>query len=968
MKKLAARLGGVVLAFALALAMPCAAMAEEGGGSVSPEGASQGVVSPPEKSTGEAHSPETGGAPAERRVVRVAFPPAVGFSVTDAEGQRSGVFYDWLVEIAKYTGWTYEFVDGSINDLMEQLEYGEVDLMGGMFVREGLDAAFDYSRYSTGSNRCLLICPENDKSIANFDVNTLKGKTIGVFKNAREKIRRLHNYLDFNGLDCTVAELELEDYQACLKNGTVDLMLGSDLEVLEGCKVVASFPGEPHYVGVAKESGLLAPLDDAMTQIYAADPGFAERLYARHFPDAYKSPIAFSDADCAYVNEVGEVRVAVVAGQYPLYYEREGEFRGLAKDVFDLISQRTGLTFRFVHAATYEEMFELVKRGEADLVGSFMDDERAAATNGFALTTAYASFDDVVFRSKKASSDDGRVVVAQVAGRDSLEPAVAAEDIEEVESKYYPTFAACLEAVNEGSVDFTCMPSAFAEALFADRSFPNVAPATANRRLTSFSAALPEPVNSQLYSVLSKAVNSFTEEERATLASRNSVPLVNRPTSLKSFVAENPLFGVGILLLFALLAGAVAVVVATSKMRARMMELKLAKAEETSRAKSDFLSRMSHEIRTPMNAIIGLSNVASLSGEATPSVKADLKQINASAKYLLSLVNDILDMAKIENEKMTINATPTRLASLADQLKSMFSFPASDKNVRFEVSCPVDDTVVVDDVRLQQVLANLLSNAFKFTEAGGSVRLSIEEESRTEDAACFRFVVEDDGTGIRPEDVERIFKSFEQAAENHRNAQGTGLGLAICSNLVRLMGGTLEVESVFGEGSKFSFRLNLPLADELEEQDDCLAECAGTEVGEAEVRPLAGARVLLAEDNDLNAEIATALLDLKGVEVERACDGREAVSLFAASEPGYYDLILMDVMMPELDGLGASREIRALNRPDAREVPIVALTANTFQEDRDEAVAAGMSGFVPKPFEARQLYETLQSLLPPKPE
>lgn len=966
MKKLAARLGGVVLAFALALTMPCAALAE-GNGSVSPETASQGVVSAPEKSTGEAHLSEQDSPSAERRVVRVGFPQAEGFAMVDATGQRSGVLYDWLVEIAKYTGWTYEFVDGSINDLVDQVATGEVDMMGGMFIRESYRTAFDYSHYSTGSNLCLLICPEDDKTIANFDVSTLKGKTIGVFKSAREKIRRLHNYLDFNGLDCTVVELELEDYQDCLKKGTVDLMLGSDVEVLEGYKVVASFPGEPHYVGVAKESGLLAPLDDAMTQIYAADPSFAERLYARHFPNAYDSPIAFSDADRAYVNEVDEVRVAVVVGQYPLYYEREGDYRGLTKDVFDLVSQRTGLTFRFVHAATYEDTFELVKRGEADLVGSFMEDELAAATKGFALTAAYASFDDVVFRSKRASSDDGHVVVAQVAGRENLEPAGAAEGAQEIESKRYPTFVACLEAVNEGSVDFTCMPSAFAEALFADRSFPNVAPATANRQLTSFSAALPEPVNSQLYSVLSKAVNSFTEEERAALASRNSVPLVSRPTSLKSFVAENPLFGVGVLLVFALLAGAVAVVVATSKMRARMMELKLTKAEETSRAKSDFLSRMSHEIRTPMNAIIGLSNVASLSGEATPSVKADLEKINASAKYLLSLVNDILDMAKIENEKMSINATPTRLASLADQLESMFSFPASEKHLRFEVLCPACDTVVVDDVRLQQVLANLLSNAFKFTEAGGSVRLFIEEESRTEDAVCLRFVVEDDGTGIRPEDVERIFKSFEQAAENHRNAQGTGLGLAICSNLVRLMGGTLEVESVFGKGSKFSFRLNLPLVDEPEDQGSCLAECAGVETGEAEAQPLAGVRVLLAEDNDLNAEIATALLDLKGVEVERACDGREAVNLFVASEPGYYDLILMDVMMPELDGLGASREIRVLNRPDAREVPIVALTANTFQEDRDEAVAAGMNGFVPKPFEARQLYETLQSLLPPKP-
>ena len=389
-------------------------------------------------------------------------------------------------------------------------------------------------------------------------------------------------------------------------------------------------------------------------------------------------------------------------------------------------------------------------------------------------------------------------------------------------------------------------------------------------------------------------------------------------------------------------------------------EQALSQAREASRAKSEFLSRMSHEIRTPMNAIIGLSSVASLSGEATPAIRSDLERINTSAQFLLSLVNDILDMSKIQNDKMHIEVAPLRLASLASRLESMFGIQAQERDISLKVVCETDAVVVADDVRLQQVLANLLSNAFKFTDAGGAISLSIEEAGRGGDGQepTYRFSVADDGAGIRPEDLERIFDSFEQAAENHRNAQGTGLGLAISSNLVRLMGGKLEVESQVGAGSEFHFTLQLPSG----RPEDLDAQGADDSVP----RSLAGTRALLAEDNDLNAEIAAALLDMEGVAVDRAANGREAVDLFASAEPGCYDFVLMDVKMPVLDGLGAAAEIRALPRDDARSVPIVALTANTFQEDRDDAAAAGMDGFIPKPFDARQLYETLRSFMPPE--
>lgn len=885
------------------------------------------------------------------RVVRVAFPEVEGISETDADGVRSGILYDWLAEVSKYTGWTYEFVDGDVQGLMKRTSAGEIDLMGGMCYREQLVDSFQYSNFAIGANHALLISLEENDDVVVFDSRTLNGKTIGVFENATEKIRRLENYLDFNDIHCIVLPLDYDAYSKCLDDGTADVVLGGDVDVTEGRRVAAEFDGEPYYIAMPFGSDLKDDLDAAMTSIYTANAEFANELDAKHLPSRRQSAIKFSEADRTFIDNAGEISVAVMQGRYPLYYERDGLYQGIVKDVLDLVTERTGLAFRLVHASTYQDAVDLVKSGEVDMMGGFLDDGYAADGQQLAITESFASLNEVVFRNKLASS--GETVFAQIEGRDGTDGVEASEVV------HYRTYEDCLEAVNSGRADATSMPVAFAEGLFIDHSFSNITPATSEHHEAGLSFALAKPVDTELYSIMSKAVNSFSQDELDTIASHNSMPSFGKQRTIQALVSENPLLVVALSLVLCLFVGAIVIVVSVAKVRNCMMEMKLEKVEEMGRAKTDFLSRMSHEIRTPMNAIIGLSSVASLSGEATPSIRSSLEKINMSAQFLLSLVNDILDMSKIENDKMRIETAPLRLRSLAERLQSMFFLQAEDKGVLFETRCDADDVVVGDDVRLQQVLANLLSNALKFTDPGDAIRLSVVVLMRDEGSARVRFSVEDTGAGIREEDLERIFVSFEQASENRRNAQGTGLGLAISSNLVRLMGGRLDVQSRVGEGSEFFFVLELPTADE---------EALGDEETPAETadRSLAGTRVLLAEDNDLNAEIAVALLDMQGVEARRAANGREAVDMFDASEPGAFDFVLMDVKMPLLDGLEAAIEIRALDREDARTVPIIALTANTFQEDREDAAAAGMDGFIPKPFDAQQLYETLRSYLPRK--
>ena len=301
MGKWAARIVCLVLAVALSVPAASSALAQEAGASAPGEApAAAGAEGGPAAGTGEA-SGAAAGDDGQGRLVRVAFPQAEGLSMVDENGRRSGVLYDWLVEIAKYTGWRYEFVEGSVDELVKQTMAGGIDLMGGMFYREQLDESLDYSTFGMGSNRSLVIGPSDDDSVAGFDLRTLNGKTIGTYANATEKIRRLENFLEFNGLDCTVLRLDLASYESCLDDGTADLMLGSDVEMKDGCKVVAEFDGEQHYLAVPEGSDLMAGIDEAMRQIYAADPNFSRSLYARYFPDDYASPIAFSEADRAYV-------------------------------------------------------------------------------------------------------------------------------------------------------------------------------------------------------------------------------------------------------------------------------------------------------------------------------------------------------------------------------------------------------------------------------------------------------------------------------------------------------------------------------------------------------------------------------------------------------------------------------------------------------------------------------------------
>lgn len=376
------------------------------------------------------------------------------------------------------------------------------------------------------------------------------------------------------------------------------------------------------------------------------------------------------------------------------------------------------------------------------------------------------------------------------------------------------------------------------------------------------------------------------------------------------------------------------------------------KADAVSQAKTDFLSRMSHEIRTPMNAISGMTTIAKSVLDDRAKALDCLEKIESANAYLLDLINDILDMSRIESGKLELNYAPADLSRQLDGLEALLRPQAAAKglDLRFHNGFQAGNPLLADSLRLQQVLVNLIGNAIKFTDKGGvTVRVQAVE---TAPRAVLLFSVSDTGIGIEPAAMRRIFNSFEQAGPDTSSRYGgTGLGLSISYRLVQMMGGTLEVRSEAGRGSEFYFTLSFEYAGE--EQAAALPE-RGPERTDFE-----GCRILLAEDNGLNREIAQTILEMHGFSVTCAADGREAVERFSEGEPGQYSAILMDIRMPVMDGLEATRRIRTSRRPDARSVPIIALTANAFDEDTKKSMASGMNGHLSKPLQVDRMLELL---------
>ena len=907
----------------------------------------------------------------EKRVRRVAFPQVDGMSWTAEDGTHHGMLVDYLNEIAKYTGWEYEYIDTKGPAMLNEFVEGKYELMGGNYYIPALEKYYAYPNYNMGYSRSLLLARSDDRSIHSYDLESMNGKTIGVYENARENIRRLKEFLAINGLYCNIRYYKQEDMVGkiglypYLAKGEIDLLLNNVAHISDSVRVVVAYDSQPYYIVTNPgNKEVLDGLNMALERILDANPNFAAERYAVNFPDRLVN-IQLSDRDLEYVNERKTITVAVPENWYPLYCKETPlkNHTGIMADVLDEIKSFTGLRFSYVYAKNYADAIRLIQQGDADILGFFLEDENDAAQLGLALSASYVSANNIIVRNKACSYPAPGLVGALVENQ-RLPSGISVEKI-----RFYPSIKEALFAVNNGEADFIYGLSSRMEQDILRYHFTNLAPVTLVNDQSTISFALPIPVDPDLLTILNKAINNLSESERTVIRNRNLESIGVSEFSLTDFIYANPLqFMFIVMFVLSVLFTALLLAIG-ARMKATVIQGNLKRAEAANLAKSEFLSRMSHEIRTPMNGIVGMSTIAMQNIDNTDKIKDCLEKVIMSSKHLLALINDVLDMSKIESGKVELRHESFNFRAFLQDFENLYGEQAKSKGISYEtvLASDLEVQIIGDSLRLNQVLSNLLSNALKFTPAKGIIKLRVSKTGEDQENVYLRFEVIDTGCGIAEENYDKIFESFEQEnVDVTYKYGGTGLGLSIVKRFTQLMGGGIHVTSVQGSGSTFT--VDLPFGkikesgkptrfSDIDGRSDLARDCYVIDYD------FKGKRILLVEDNELNREIAEELIGATGASVESAEDGVQAVKKFKESAEGYYDLILMDVQMPHMDGYEATRCIRALGRSDAQKVPIFAMTANAFAEDVQKSREAGMNAHISKPLNIRAVYKQMNRYL-----
>ena len=869
-----------------------------------------------------------------QRTLRVGFYAYTGYHVMDKDGHRSGYSYEVLQRIAQYENVKFEYVayDCNANEAADMLERGEIDLLPTLRKTPERAERFAFSGEPISNLATMLTVKAGNRSIVSF----------------------IH-YAEEHGFTYTPIYFDTdEELSLALRTGVITAAVSNRLRKTNNEWIIDTFDLQDCYIAVRKDdSATLQLVNDALAKMDRDDPTWRTTLFDKYNKNIHSSnKLYLTAAEENYItthNANGTIfQVLVNPDRYPYsYLDEDGCPTGIMVDLFKLVADRAQLHYSFLTPASRSEYRTMLDSSGADFVIDFSDDYSTAEDYGYQLTNSYlsAEFSWVMLRSH--SGGLSKAVVPDNFNSDSLEmPGL--QDISSV--RYADSFDDCLAAVRSGDADACYTYTYQAERAVFDDKYNELRAMLSDER-RSFCIGVRADYDVLLLSVLNKSVDSLTRAEIVALTNKY-INLGQQEFSLVRLTYQYPLFVV--LIVLCVIITNVCVVLSMRARRFRdLTEAALHRAEEASAAKTEFLSNMSHDIRTPINGIMGMLDIAEENFEDQARVRDCLTKMRGAASHLLSLVNDVLDMSKIESGSMKLLNNPFDLRVLLQSCCDIVEGQIIERNLTFtkQIGPFWHPYLVGSELHVRQVLINILSNAVKYTPDGGTIRFCAKETLYEEGLVHLRMEITDNGIGMSEEFLQHIFEPFTQEQRSSRtHYKGTGLGMAITKKLVDQMHGSLDVESEPGKGSTFIVRLSLPV-------DPTPHPVAEQQPAKQEDTPtLAGLHLLLAEDNELNSEIAVTLLEAEGAEVTAVTNGREAVEAIQHTAPHTYDAVLMDVMMPEMNGLEATRCIRAFEGVGPDEgTPIIAMTANVFADDVRACLESGMNSHVGKPLDMRVL-------------
>ena len=894
------------------------------------------------------------------------------FNYCNEKGARKGYGYELLETLSGYTGWQFEYVTCDWSDCFEKLENGEIDIMGGISYTEDRAEEMLFSDEPMGEEKYYLYADLSRTDLSTSDYKTLNGKKIGVLMGAESEVM-LTEWEEKYGLKTQHVNIaNNEDVKQKLANHEIDCFVSleesywAELGISTITRVGKS---SIYYVLNKDRSDLKEELDNAMHALDEAAPFYTADLCKKYFSLDYK-PILTGE-EKAWLKEHGAIRMGFLTSDSGVstYDPATGEITGTITDYIQFARDCLGnqeLVFQMVGYDSQKAELDALKSGEIDMVFHFdqspnlAEDYRVACTNTTWTSNMMAVTNKQHFNENQAN----RVAVPQ--NKISLTRYIAV---------YYPQWEIVDCAAQEDAARLVKDGQAdcFVTGVSSQENY--------SKKYDFYSVPLPNPAkscfavnsgNRHLLSILNKTIKAMpTNMLTGSLAMYKSS---SRKVTLSEFIRDNFFM---VLLVSSIFVAVILLAILKLLRKARKAEAAARKAandtqelnaklqiaaenaESANRAKSTFLFNMSHDIRTPMNAIIGYADLASRHSDDPAKLKKYMENIQVCGQNLLMLLNNVLDLARIENDKTEIEYSVSDIEKDFRNCLAMFRNQADSKGQTLTVTTQLPYPYIYADIpHLTEVCTNLVSNAVKYTGAGGTIRCGVTQKPGEKEGWCDTVVtVADNGIGMSQEFQKHIFEPFErERTSTVSKVEGSGIGMGIVKKLVGLMGGTVEVESKIGVGSTFTVTIPCRIASEDETQ-------AKRETNPSDQKCLCGTRILLTEDNDLNAEIATELLQEEGCTVDRAKDGVECVDMLEKAANGTYQLILMDVQMPVMNGYDATKKIRRMDDPQKANIPIVAMTANAFSEDKQVALDAGMNDHIAKPINMSVLVPTLRKYL-----